>query len=420
MNFYSTYFKSHATNAQTKKMKEIFDRLDGGGVPAQADKALNADELANIFTDQTFTDKEKTMLLSGFDMDDDGFLTYNEFSKAFLEFDIDDSTEVTTNEGLLIKTKLDELNKENEILTQYGIINSFSSTASEKAKAKEKVDLLKAERLVLNSDNKIQEKQILISNNETKAEEIENYVESSTLLEFEKAQKLKEAQVLRNENDILTLELNILTAERETRNIDKEIIANEQALKTETDSDKVVELTVKGNILQVQKIEAASKLTIAENNLKIFNTNQQLEADQKLLTKFYIPEIYKENARKRIEEYTDQNQLLQQENEAYDKVNQYAEKGINILITSYNYYVAGDKEAGCQALQEFMEKEPIWKAEALIAGYKSEIYKRQIELKAVESKTNQGSAFVKKKAKLEAEIVALQNEIAILEANFNI
>ncbi|NLF83197.1 MAG: hypothetical protein GX568_04340, partial [Candidatus Gastranaerophilales bacterium] len=268
----------------------------------------------------------------------------------------------------------------------------------------------------LNSDNKIQEKQILISNNETKAEEIENYVESSTLLEFEKAQKLKEAQVLRNENDILTLELNILTAERETRNIDKEIIANEQALKTETDPDKVVELTVKGNILQVQKIEAASKLTIAENNLKIFNTNQQLEADQKLLTKFYIPDIYKENARKRIEEYTDQNQLLQQENEAYDKVNQYAEKGINILITSYNYYVAGDKEAGCQALQEFMEKEPIWRAEALIASYKSEIYKRQIELKAVESKTNQGSAFVKKKAKLEAEIAALQNEIAILEA----
>ncbi|NLF83597.1 MAG: hypothetical protein GX568_06405, partial [Candidatus Gastranaerophilales bacterium] len=72
MNFYSTYFKSHATNAQTKKMKEIFDRLDGGGDAALADKALNADELANIFTDKIFTDKEKKMLLNGFDMDDDG------------------------------------------------------------------------------------------------------------------------------------------------------------------------------------------------------------------------------------------------------------------------------------------------------------------------------------------------------------
>jgi hypothetical protein len=272
--------------------------------------------------------------------------------------------------------------------------------------------------LVFNSDTKIQEKQILISNNDARAREIEEYVQSSTLLEFEKAQKLKEAQSLRNEIDILTLELNILVAEREARNIDKEIITNEQSLKTETDPDKVVELTVKGNILQVQKIEATSKLTIAENNLKIFNNNQQIESDQKLLTKFYLPEIYKENARKRIEEKFDENQLLQQENEAYDKVSQYAEKGINILITSYNYYVAGDKDAGSQALQEYMEKEPIWRAEALIAGYKSEIYKRQIELKSVESKINQGSAFVKKKAKLEAEIAALQKEIATLEAQF--
>ncbi len=399
MEFYSTYYKKLANYEQIKKIGEKFDQLD-----ANDDNALNKDELANIFTGQTMTEEEKNLFMAGVDGNNDDFLTYSEFIPTFIEFDIDQDAELSTNEYELAKKRIEELEKQMEINEQYRILNDFSSTEPEKKQARERIDRFNIQRKMIYAEQDIKKKEILIGNIELKIQQIEDFIDQNTLLEFEEAQKRREIENLNAEKDLLLLkkDISVKTLNLETINLD--ILTKEQQGGFENEL----------SILAQEKISKENELKISEKNLELHHKQARINKNEDLLNKFFVPEIIKENARKELDSLYDQTHLLNRRVELYSKISILSITRSQILEVGYQFQQTGDPEL-LERLNKLEEDQEVQQLEAQISSLRVELVDKQIQLKEVLPKSHI-KPFDKVKADLEAEIEDIQEQIAELEA----
>ncbi len=422
MNFYSTYYKNQANTIQIQAMKEIFEGLDTNG-----DKALNKNELANIFSGQNLTQDEKALLMMGLDSDDDGFLTYMEFTPTFLEFDIDRDAEISGDEYDLVKKRLEELEKQSDINEQYAILNNLTSTEQEKNKANQNILLFKSERQVIYLDMDIQKKGILISSKDSKIQEIQDFINNNTLLEYEEAVKLKEIENLEVDKEILNLERDISLKNKAFREIEVDLIDIAiqviEALENGAgpQSDIIKELGNQSCVKAQELISAEQQINISERNLELHHKQARIDEKESLLKKFFVPEPLKELARQELDLLYDDKLLLNHRIDLYGKVSALAETRAELKEKIYARNTSEDPDEIAQLQQQIDQleaDEDLQKLEATIASRKVELVDKQIQLKAVIPKSN-FKPFDQVRATLESEIAALEAEIATLESQLS-
>ncbi|OGI04333.1 MAG: hypothetical protein A2Y25_08690 [Candidatus Melainabacteria bacterium GWF2_37_15] len=402
MQFYSTYYKKLASYEQIKQIGDKFDVLD-----ANKDTALNKDEMANIFAGQTLTQEEKNMFMAGIDSDDDGFITYSEFIPTFVEFDVDQNGQISGEEFNLAKKRIDELQKQMDINTQYAILNNLSSTPAQKTAAQNQISLFKVQRNIIYAEQKVMQKEILISSNELKIQQIQDYISQNTLLEFEQAQKLKEIETCNLAKSVLLLEKDIVVKELNLENVNLSIITTQQQGGTQNALD----------ILAQQKISKENELNISLKNLELYQKQAKIQNDESLITKFFIPEVMKENARIELDILYDEVQLLNQRKDLYSKVSTLSQTRAQMMIVWNQYLQAqteAEKEILLQQYNDLNAQQLVQQKEAQISALKVELIDKQIQLKAVLPRSTQ-KPFDQVKAKLEAEIANLKSQIAALE-----
>ena len=104
------------------------------------------------------------------------------------------------------------------------------------------------------------QKEILISSNELKIQQIQDYISQNTLLEFEQAQKLKEIETCNLAKSVLLLEKDIVVKELNLENVNLSIITTQQQGGTQNALD----------ILAQQKISKENELNISLKNLELY------------------------------------------------------------------------------------------------------------------------------------------------------
>ncbi len=413
MNFYSTYYKRQANYAQIQVLKDKFDALD-----ANNDNALNKDELANIFTGQNLTQQEKNLLMGGVDQDEDGFLSYLEFIPTFIEFDIDQNTDISDGEYELVKKRIEELEKQIDINAQYDILNCPDSTQGEKNQARHNINIFNSERNIIYGEMNVQKKSVLISDKELKVQEIQDFIDNNTLLEFDKTKKLKEIENLNVEKNILLMEKNIVQKKIDLDVTNLLITNKEYKIKTETDPDLRLEIQKNLDVFAQQKISNQSKFDIAEKELEMHHKQAQVDEKESLLTKFFVPEPLKEVARKELALLYDKQLLSSYRIDLHDRISILSETRAELIEKIYQRDISEDPDE-IQELQEQIDqlnaKEDLQQLEATISSNRVELIDKQIQLKAVMPKSNI-NPFNKLRVALEAEIADLLKEIADLES----
>ena len=399
MQFYSTYYKKLASYEQIKQIGDKFDVLD-----ANKDTALNKDELANIFASQTLTDEEKNMFMTGIDSNDDGFVTYTEFTPAFLEFDVDQNGQISGEEFDLAKKRIEELQKQMDINAQYAILNSLTATTEQKTAAQNQISLFNVQRSIIYAEQRVMQKEILISSNELKIQQINDFISQNTLLEFEQAQKLQEIKTFNVEKAVTLLEKDIVVKELNLENVNLAIITAQQQGGTQNALD----------ILAQQKISKQNELNITQRNLELYQKQVKIDNDEAMITKFFVPEIMKENARIELNILYDEVQLLNQRKDMYSKVSNLSQIRAQMLDIWYQYQQTKDP-ALKQQYDVLNAQQLVLQKEAQISSLKVELLDKQIQLKAVLPKSDQ-KPFDEVKAKLDTDIASLQAQIAKLEA----
>ena len=399
MQFYSTYYKRLASYEQIKQIGDKFDVLD-----ANKDTALNKDELANIFASQTLTDEEKNMFMTGIDSNDDGFVTYTEFTPAFLEFDVDQNGQISGEEFDLAKKRIEELQKQMDINAQYAILNSLTATTEQKTAAQNQISLFNVQRSIIYAEQRVMQKEILISSNELKIQQINDFISQNTLLEFEQAQKLQEIKTFNVEKAVTLLEKDIVVKELNLENVNLAIITAQQQGGTQNALD----------ILAQQKISKQNELNITQRNLELYQKQVKIDNDEAMITKFFVPEIMKENARIELNILYDEVQLLNQRKDMYSKVSNLSQIRAQMLDIWYQYQQTKDP-ALKQQYDVLNAQQLVLQKEAQISSLKVELLDKQIQLKAVLPKSDQ-KPFDEVKAKLDTDIASLQAQIAKLEA----
>lgn len=407
MQFYSTYYKKLANYGQIKEIGEKFNVLD-----TNTDKALNKDEFANIFMGQTLTEEQKTLLLKGIDIDNDNFITYSEFIPAFIEFDINADAEFSGEEYDFAKKRIEELEKQTQINDQYAILNNLSSTESEKVQAQATIDIYKIERKIIYNQQDIKKKEILIGDKELKIQQIQDFIDQNTLLEFEEAQKYKEIESLNAEKNLLLLKKDISVKKLGLENTSLSIITKERQKKGEIDPQLVEQLENELAVLAQEKISNENLLKLSEKNLDEHHQQVKIKVNEELLTKFFVPEFIKEKTREDLEKQRDDLQLTTQRVDTYSKVSALSLTRAQIIDLSYQYKQTQDP-ALLQQLEQLGQDQEQQQLDAQIASLKVELLDKKIQLKDVLPRSNQ-KPFDRLKADLEAQIADLEAQIALL------
>jgi len=413
MDFYSTYYKKRTNYDQIQVLKDKFQSLDVNG-----DNALNKNELANIFTGQNLTQQEKEFLLQGVDGNDDNFITYLEFSPAFIEFDVDQNAEISGDEFDLVKDRLDELEKQLAINDQYQILNDLDATQEQKEQAKHNIKVYNAERNIIYDEMNVQRKSILISDKEVTIQEIQDFIDNNTLLEYEEAKKYKEIEELSVEKNILLKKKAIAQRKLELDQTKLEIINKEFALENAADPNVAEELQKDLDVLSYEKMSNENELNLAERELDIHHKNVRIEEKENLLTKFFVPEIVKDQTRKDLDKLRDERLLLNHRVDLFDKVSTLSEIRADLIEKIYEYNHTQDTQQQQQLLQEIQqleEQRDLLQLQATIVSKQVELVDKQIQLKEVIPKSNH-KPFDEVRANLEAEISALEQEIADLQS----
>ncbi|HSA06873.1 MAG TPA: hypothetical protein P5556_06815 [Candidatus Gastranaerophilales bacterium] len=417
MNFYSAYYKKQANYDQISQLKDKFDNLD-----LNADGALNVDELANIFSGQTMTEQEKELLMLGVDGDNDNYLTYLEFTPTFVEFDIDQNAEISGDEYDLAKKRFAELGKQMAINEQYNILNSITSTNTEKAQARHNIDVFNAERNIIYGELDVKKKAILISDKELKAQEIQDFIDTNTLLEFDEVRKTKEITTLNAEKDILLLEKAISQNKLNLEAINLALINKNYEKANETNPALIIAIKNALAILEQEKIKYENDFNASERNLELHYNQIKIDDKESLLTKFFIPEFMKDNARIELEFLYDEKQLTAQRLDLSLRVSALSDTRAQILtkIKEYNQSVdAVEKALLQQEINQLKENEATQKLEATLANKQVELLDKKIQLKAVIPKSDQ-KPFDEVRTTLETEIATLETQIAALESQLGL
>lgn len=401
---------------QLQALKDKFDSLDANG-----DKALNKNELANIFSCQNLTQEEKGLLMKGVDGDDDGFVTYTEFTPTFVEFDIDQNTEFSGDEYDLVKKRIEELEKQTEINAQYDILKDLTSTEEEKKQAEHNIEIFKTQRNIIFGEMQVKKKDILISDKELKIQEIQDFIDSNTLLEFEEAKKLKEINMLNVEKDLLLLEKDVAQQKVDLNNISLLILNKEYEKENETDPEVLTEIQKDLDVYAQQKIKNDNELSIAEREIELYHKQSKIDNRESLLNKFFVPEPVKDLARKDLESLNDEKALSNQRIDLYNKIVILSETRAELIEKIYARDTSEDPQEIAE-LQELIdqlnETEDLQQLQATIASMKVELINKQIKLKEVIPRSHI-SPFDEVRAELEQEITDLSQEITDLESQLS-
>ncbi len=402
MEFFSTYYKKLANYDQIKQIGEKFNQLDADG-----DKGLSKNELVNIFAQAQcapLTEAEKDALMAGLDSDNDGFLTYTEFIPAFLEFDVDQDAEITEGEFDYVKKRISELEKQHDINERYQTLNSLTATEQQKQTAQNEINVFEVERRIIYAEQDIKKKSILVGNIDLKIGEIDQFLNNNVLLPFDEAQKIKEKEKFEVEKTLLLLKKDISVKKLDLETVNLQIITKEQQGGFEN------ELT----ILAQQKLSRENLLSISERNLEQHHLSVKIENNENLLTKFFVPEVIKDSAKKELEKQRDQNALLVQRIDLYSKVSALSITRASLLDLGYQYQQTQDP-ALLPLIEQLEEDQDNQQLAAQISSLKVELIDKQIQLKDVLPRADY-KPFDQVKADLEADIAALQSQIAALEA----
>jgi len=409
MNFYSTYYKKQANYDQIIEIQKKFDSLDING-----DKALNKDELANIFDTQNLTAEEKDLLMLGLDEDDNGFITYLEFSPAYMEFDIDKNAEISGDEYDFAKQKISELKKQNQINTQYAILNDLTSTEAEKETANDNIEKFKVQRGIIYFELDVKRKEILVSGKDTQIQEINTFIQDNILLEFEEAQKLKQIETLEVEKNLILMDKDISVKKLEKENVTLLITNKEIELKYATDENIRSCLSFEIFAHSQELISKEYQLKTSEKTIEQHHNQVKIEEKEKLLNKFFVPEFLKDQARDEILKLRDQQQLTTQMIDMNNKVSILSQARVTLSELNYEYYKTNDP-ALLQQIQDACQYQQLKQLESTLSAKKVDLIDKQIQLKALMPKSDRPQ-FAQLRVDLETAIATLQAEIADIEA----
>lgn len=399
-------------------INQVFKTLD-----ANKDNYITEDEIKNIFASSSYTlsNQNAKDILAGYDTDDDELLEFVEFNQLFSDLDVDKNNKLTDEEYSIIKKRMADTKKLDDLNSQYNIVNSPFATKAQKEQAKFEIKIIKQERAVTKSEVEVIKNQSKINDKASTISEDQAALTDPDITIAEQKKLNKEIKTLQSSLDSLILNRNIAITQLEVDKAKLNLL--NKAKEYELTSVPETPVSVSNPPESEEELELSSLLVIqkgyetlllnAQNDLEIYNKNAEIEKNQALIKKFYIPEFKKEDYRNQINNLQLEINYLNQSN----IVNNSSLNLFSSVLEYYDLYNTGNSEeltAKAVELQKAEKETEINYYQLQILDLENKIYRASNQTNQTLSSQSSINDYNSQIAELNQKITDIQAELALL------